>query len=413
MIVLFSAFALMFIFLLMIVLLAVLLSKLTLATLAVLSVIVGMFLIGATILVLIIINVLISRVVVAIWLGQWILRRIRPQLADNRFVPMLLGLAIIVLLLAIPYAGPVIGFLITLAGLGAITLWGLQRHDERLTASTKAEMARQGVNGVEAMSFSKRARLERLLAGEKADRPGVALWRHWPGDDQDAEELARSTLDWQKTFDFDFVKVSPDSNFAVEAWGARSEWQGGNEGNRQYIAHPIAAAADWARIQPLDPTAGRLGVQVECLEILGRALADSPFIQTIFSPTAQLKYLAGKARVLAEIRTHPDAVERALHAITETTVRFLETIQPTGVAGIFFATQLATANDLSLSEYERFRASLRHADHGRGQRIVLAEPGAYARPGRVFRPARRLSGPGDQLARPRERPDACRGAQPF
>ncbi|MCO6452507.1 MAG: hypothetical protein J5I90_17135 [Caldilineales bacterium] len=202
--------------------------------------------------------------------------------------------------------------------------------------------------------WTKRDRLEQLLAGEKADRPGVALWRHWPGDDQDPVELARSTLDWQKTFDFDFVKVSPDSNFAVEGWGARSEWQGGNEGNRQYVSHPIRQVDDWALIQPLSPASGRLGMQVECLEILGRALPDTPFIQTIFSPTAQLKYLAGKAHVLSEIRQHGEAVESALRAITETTLRFLEAIKYTGVSGIFFATQLATASDLSLGEYERF-----------------------------------------------------------
>ena len=205
------------------------------------------------------------------------------------------------------------------------------------------------------MALSKRKRIEQLLNGEKADRPGVALWRHWPGDDQDPVELAHSTLDWQRQFDWDFVKVSPDSSFCVECWGAKSRWVGNNEGNRQYIMHPIEIADDWDTIFPADPLSGRLGEQIQCLDIVGRGLGgETPFIQTIFSPTAQLKYLAGKDRVLVEMRTHRVAVEKALNAITETTIRFLDAMKSTGVDGIFFALQMATPHDLTLDEYAHF-----------------------------------------------------------
>ena len=39
-------------------------------------------------------------------------------------------------------------------------------------------------------NWSKRRRLEAAIAGETVDRLPVALWRHWPGDDQDAAALA-------------------------------------------------------------------------------------------------------------------------------------------------------------------------------------------------------------------------------
>ena len=204
------------------------------------------------------------------------------------------------------------------------------------------------------MKLSKRERLQRLLAGEKADRAGVALWRHWPGDDQDAVELARSTLDWQRQFDFDFVKVTPDSNFAVEGWGAQSVWEGSNEGGRRYIAHPLATLDAWYALAPQDPGGGRLGEQARCLELIGRELPpDTPFIQTIFSPTAQFKYLVGPDH-LAAIRRHPEAAEHVLRVITETILGFLEGIRHTGVAGIFYALQLATAHELTVDEYQRF-----------------------------------------------------------
>ncbi len=204
------------------------------------------------------------------------------------------------------------------------------------------------------MTLSKRQRLERHIAGEQADRPGVALWRHWPGDDQDATELARSTLDWQQQFDWDFVKVSPDSNFCVEGWGAQSLWQGNQEGNRLYTAHPVRGPEDWLALRPQDPLAGRLGEQIRALSLIGRSLdPDTPFIQTIFSPSSQLKYLAGGDRVLAEMRIHPEGVQHALAVITETTLRFLQAMQPTGVSGIFFAVQLCTPHHLTRQEYQR------------------------------------------------------------
>jgi len=202
------------------------------------------------------------------------------------------------------------------------------------------------------MTLSKRERLERLLNGEKADRPGVALWRHWPGDDQDAVELARSTVAWQELYDWDFVKISPDANFCVNGWGATSRWVGNNEGNRQFLSHPVGTEEDWGTIRSTDPHSGMLGAQIRCLEIVGQEFGgETPFIQTIFSPTSQLKYLAGKNQVLVEMRTHRAAVEQALQAITETTIRFLEAMKPTGVDGIFFAMQLATPRELTVDEY--------------------------------------------------------------
>lgn len=64
--------------------------------------------------------------------------------------------------------------------------------------------------------MSKRERLEAAFAGEQVDRPPVALWRHWLVDDQHGAELARATLEFQRCYDFDFIKVTPNSEFCIE-----------------------------------------------------------------------------------------------------------------------------------------------------------------------------------------------------
>jgi len=54
--------------------------------------------------------------------------------------------------------------------------------------------------------MSKRERMKAALTGKPVDRPPVAFWRHWPIDDQDADALARATFDYQRKYDWDFMK---------------------------------------------------------------------------------------------------------------------------------------------------------------------------------------------------------------
>jgi uroporphyrinogen-III decarboxylase len=51
--------------------------------------------------------------------------------------------------------------------------------------------------------MDKRERLQRTIAGEPVDRPPVALWRHWPVDDQTPEglaEFATNVTNWHEFF---------------------------------------------------------------------------------------------------------------------------------------------------------------------------------------------------------------------
>jgi uroporphyrinogen decarboxylase len=203
-------------------------------------------------------------------------------------------------------------------------------------------------------SMSKRERLEATIAGQPVDRVAVALWRHWPGDDQRAENLARATLDFQRTFDFDFIKVTPSSNYCVAGWGAETRWIGNQEGTREWVRRVIQRPEDWFRLSVLDPYDGLLDEIRRALAIIGDEMgAEVPFIQTIFNPLAQAKNLAG-ARLLSDLRQHPEAVKAGLEIITESIVAFIEAARETGIAGIFLALQHATYDLLTEAEYLEF-----------------------------------------------------------
>ena len=82
--------------------------------------------------------------------------------------------------------------------------------------------------------MDKRERLEKTIAGEAIDRVPAALWRHWPGDDERAADLARAVVDFQQQFDWDFVKVTPASSYSVADYGVQDLWEGNLEGTRSY-----------------------------------------------------------------------------------------------------------------------------------------------------------------------------------
>jgi uroporphyrinogen decarboxylase len=203
--------------------------------------------------------------------------------------------------------------------------------------------------------MTKRERLEATIRGEPLDRMPVALWRHFPVDDQDPAELAASTVAFQAQYDFDFVKVMPASSFSVRDWGAQDRWLGNEEGTREYSYYPIRAPEQWAALQQLAPDQGALGAQLRCLELIYQAVGEGvPFIQTIFNPLTQAKNLVGKENLLAHLRQHPAAVRVGLEIITATTVHFIEAARKRGIAGIFLAVQHASYDVMSEREYEEF-----------------------------------------------------------
>jgi uroporphyrinogen decarboxylase len=198
-------------------------------------------------------------------------------------------------------------------------------------------------------------RIQAAFKGELIDRPPVALWRHFPVDDQSPEALAEAHLHYQKNYDFDLLKVTPASSFCLKDWGVDDEWVGDSEGTRRYTNRVISSPRDWEALPVLQPTAAHLAQQLECVRLIRAGLdSDTPLLQTIFSPLAQAKNLAGNDLLLEHLRHHPSAVMKGLKTIAETTRLFIEAARRAGIDGIFYAVQHAQRQLLSYEEYKLF-----------------------------------------------------------
>ena len=81
---------------------------------------------------------------------------------------------------------------------------------------------------------------------------------------------------------------------------------------------------------------------------------ETPINQTIFSPLSQAKNLVGKQELFVHLHRYPDALAEGLRRIADSTLRYIEAVQETGIAGIFYAVQHAQYGLLSEAEFRRF-----------------------------------------------------------
>ena len=202
--------------------------------------------------------------------------------------------------------------------------------------------------------MSKRERLQAAIAGKPVDRPPIAFWRHWPIDDQDPASLARATLDYQRRFDWDFIKVTPSHTYCVRDWGSVDAYRGRPVGDRDHLEWTIKAPEDWDRIEPLDVQSGALGRQLECLRLVLDRRPQVPVIQTVFNPIGAARYLAGDETFLVHMRRYPERFTRALEAISRTCADFCAAAIAAGADGIFLSTTAASYDVMSVEEHDRF-----------------------------------------------------------
>lgn len=204
--------------------------------------------------------------------------------------------------------------------------------------------------------MQKRERLEKAMAGESIDRVPVSLWRHWPGDDQRAADLARSLLDYQRQFDWDLLTIIPSSTFQMTNYGLQDAWAGDTRGDRTITRHLIQRSLDWTDLRPQEAMRGDTGKQLACLNILQTAFQDDPIplIHAVYSPLTQAAKLAGEDLLRRHMRSQPDRLRTGLNTLTESTLRFVEALRRTSISGILYIVDQACLTRLTEAEYVSF-----------------------------------------------------------
>jgi len=203
--------------------------------------------------------------------------------------------------------------------------------------------------------MTKSERVRAALAGRPVDRVPVSFWRHFPEIDLDPLSLAEALVSFHRRYDLDFIKVMPNGVYGVEDWGCQIAYQGGSSGARTCTRHGVQQVADWSRLEPLDPEAGALGRELRCLRaVVGGRGDDAPVLQTIFSPFTIARKVAGPDLVRETMRRDPARLQAALRVIATTVTEYAQACLGAGAQGVFFASQAATPEVLTLDEHRAF-----------------------------------------------------------
>jgi uroporphyrinogen decarboxylase len=194
--------------------------------------------------------------------------------------------------------------------------------------------------------FTHKQRLENLLEGKEIDRPPVSAWRHFFDKEWTADDLADSMFEFQKQYDWDFMKINPRASYYIEGWGGRHKPSGKPDEKPLLENAPIKNPKDWPSLKPLDIHGGAFGEQLKAVDMINRRLdGQLDFFQTVFSPLSVAADLAESDFEFKRLLDYGSNLESALEAITATLEDYVQELLRIGVSGIFFATTEWAARD--------------------------------------------------------------------
>jgi uroporphyrinogen decarboxylase len=175
--------------------------------------------------------------------------------------------------------------------------------------------------------LSFRERVDRALAGREVDRPPFTLWYHFGLEKEGPAKHAGATLDFQRRFHTDLVKVMSDFPFPKP---------GGN----------------WWEVRELpDP----FPPQVKALGLIRDGLAGQKyFVETIFNPWNVAEKLSSKEEVLRMKSENPQRLLDALEAIARSEAHHAKLAMKAGASGVFLAVANAQTGILTPAEYAKF-----------------------------------------------------------
>lgn len=196
-------------------------------------------------------------------------------------------------------------------------------------------------------------RVTAAFGGHAVDRVPFAVWRHfYPDEHEGAAKLAETTIEFTKRHQLDLIKYNPRAHYHAEPWGTRYSY--GKDGHPVLDRYAVRKPEDWSRIRRKSVREPAFQELLYGMRLVREVLPDTPLVATIFTPLGVLERLAGKERVLTDLRARTDQVVAALDAVTETFAE-LAAACCEYADGIFLATTAwANRGTLDDGEYRRF-----------------------------------------------------------
>ncbi|MCH7878539.1 MAG: hypothetical protein IH914_04395 [candidate division Zixibacteria bacterium] len=202
-----------------------------------------------------------------------------------------------------------------------------------------------------------RERLLTLLAGDKADRPAVTVWRHFYHRETTARGLADAMVDFQERFGWDLMKINPRASYHMEDWGNVLDWSDSEFKKHNKTKFAVETLADWDKIEVLPPTTAVLAEHLQAVSLIRKRVGpDLPILMTVFTPLSIAGDLVKNDQTLLDHLAEDESrVLGAIERIAQTFTAFSAELRNAGADGLFYATtQWASASLLTYAQYEKY-----------------------------------------------------------
>ena len=183
-------------------------------------------------------------------------------------------------------------------------------------------------SGLAQSKMSPKDRVNLVLAGKKPDRVPFTFWHHFGDAKLPGLKHASATLEFQRKYHLDIVKVMSD------------------------YTYPKGAGAQWYELKVVDSP---FPEQLVALELIRDGLAGQKhFLETFFNPWKVAENLSSKDAVLQLMREKPQSLLDALEAIAKSEAYHARAALERGASGVFLAIANAQQGHLTRDEYRKF-----------------------------------------------------------
>ncbi|MEM9621166.1 MAG: uroporphyrinogen decarboxylase family protein, partial [Pseudomonadota bacterium] len=191
-------------------------------------------------------------------------------------------------------------------------------------------------------------RIRAVLAGEPPDQLPVATWGHDFLREWSAAELAAHTIERQRKYNYDFVKLNPRWTLFAEPWGnqyARPVEQKFPRLTRRIVE----TAQDLHDVPQVASSHPILQEHVEAMRLVVDELGNEvDVLATVFAPLAVVGLLCGG--VGEPLRTYAQTEGAALHQVLTdvagTLAGHVTDLLQAGASGVFYAPLQWTSLDV-------------------------------------------------------------------
>lgn len=201
-------------------------------------------------------------------------------------------------------------------------------------------------------TWKKKDRVEAVLRGELPDRPPITCYHHFTDlEHSGAKTMAKAFIDFQKEYDWDYVKMNPRAVYYYEAWGNTYDYNNYSDVVPTRTSNVIKSYKDLEVVNEMTGNEPIWTEQYETAKLTVEGVgSDVPVFAGAFTPIGILLNLCGyrsvgryrespreESNLIKLCNQYPEEVHKALKNIAYTIAKYNENMRKTGITGVFYA----------------------------------------------------------------------------